>query len=210
MGEKRTVVEFDGCYWHACTLCRTPKENRSFNRIYQNRHVVLTGEQIRFIDECKNAVFRKRGMKCIRMKECQWKRVYTQNDPVREYIEKIKLEEKKDPLLTDIEHPYATTQECILTALANKSMFGIIICDIHVPDSKKHYFQEFAPIIKHANLNFEDIGRYMQEVATVKGIKVKDRRCVIDSYFGEHIGLIDEYLMWLLEKGLIVTKIHQI
>ena len=207
--EERTIVEFDGCYWHACNLCRSSKENQSFTRQHRNHTVVLTGEQVRYIDQCKNDVFKNRGMNVIRIKECNWNKMKKQNENVREYVLKKKLEEKEDPLLKNIERPYMTTQECITAALCNKQVFGVVICDIHVPEDRKEYFKDFAPIIKHANVNFDDIGDYMQKVATVSDISVKDRRCVIDSYYGEKIGLVDEYFVWLVEKGLVVTKIHK-
>ena len=67
---------------------------------------------------------------------------------------------------------------------------------------------DFAPIIKHANINLEDIGEFMKEVAERCKVKVKDRRCVFDSYYGEQFGLIDEYLVWLIKKGVVVDRIH--
>ena len=92
-------------------------------------------------------------------------------------------------------------------------MFGILVCDIRVLQEEddghlRYYFQDFAPIIKHATINYEDIGEFMQGVRDRSGIKVKDRRCVIDSYFGKGIGIIDKYLVWLLEKGLVIECIH--
>jgi len=38
--------------------------------------------------------------------------------------------------------------------------------------------------------------------------KVKDRRCVINSYFGKGTGVIEKYLAWLLEKGLVIDKVY--
>ena len=70
------------------------------------------------------------------------------------------------------------------------------------------YFEDFAPIIKHANINYKDIGEFMQGVSDRSGIKVKDRCCVIDSYFGKGVGLIDEYVVWLLNKGFMVDKVY--
>ena len=79
---------------------------------------------------------------------------------------------------------------------------------MHVPDELKEYFKDFAPIIKHASINIDDVGDFMKEVAERNKVKVKDRRCVIDSYYGKNIGLIDEYLVWLMEKGVVVDEIY--
>ena len=48
----------------------------------------------------------------------------------------------------------------------------------------------------------------MHVVSDRSGIKVKDRRCVIDSYCGKGVGLIDEYVVWLLNKGFMVDKVY--
>ena len=93
--------------------------------------------------------------------------------------------------------------------LQERKVLGIFVCDIRVPDDLRDSFQDFAPIIKHANINYDDIGEFMQEVADRTGIKVKDRQCVIDSFFSKGIALTDEYLVWLLEKGLVVDKVYK-
>ena len=104
--------------------------------------------------------------------------------------------------------PYITTKEAVLQGLLTEKVFGIIVCDLHVPDNLKEYFKDFAPIIKHANINLEDIGDFMEEVAQKSNVRVKDRRCVIDSYYGQQVGLIDEYMVWLIKKGVVVDRIH--
>ena len=92
-------------------------------------------------------------------------------------------------------------------------MFGTLVCDIIIPEDEdaecmRKYYEDFAPIIKHANFNYEDIGEFMQGVSDRSGIKVKDRCCVIDSYFVKGVGLIDEYVVWLLNKGFMVDKVY--
>ena len=85
-----------------------------------------------------------------------------------------------------------------------------VVCDIHCPEHLKKYFEDFAPIIKHANIKYEDIGEYMKDLADdLKIVFPKEgRKSVIDSYFGKNIALIDEYFVWLVKKGFIVTEIY--
>ena len=205
---EKTVVEFDGCHWHACS-CMPNNAKKTYSRTTRyGQTVILNSSQVRAIDRCKNDIYEKRGYKCIRMKECRWKKIKEDNASIAKYLKEHPLRQEDKKLQIDPEHPFLTYKDTILDGIRKGEVFGITICDIHVPDNKKEYFKEFAPIIKHANINFKDIGEYMQDVAKNSDITVKDRRSVIDSYFGKEVGLIDSYLRWLLEKGLIVTKIH--
>ena len=93
-------------------------------------------------------------------------------------------------------------------------MFGIVVCDVRVLTVEedggymRRYFEDFAPILKHAHINYKDIGIYMQDLADRSNITVNDRRAVIDSYYGAHIALIDEYIVWLHNKGCIISRIY--
>ena len=120
---------------------------------------------------------------------------------------------KVDPLVIDEQWSSLKGVPHLLQMLLAKKVFGILVCDIIIPDDEdaermKKYFKDFAPIIKHANINYEDIGEFMQGVSDRFGIKVKDRRCVIDSYFGKGVELIDEYVVWLLNKGFMVDNVY--
>ena len=118
-----------------------------------------------------------------------------------------------DPLVIDEQRSSLTTVPHLLQTLLAKKVFGILVCDIIIPEDEdaermKKYFEDFAPIIKHANINYKDIGEFMQGVSDRSGIKVKDRGCVIDSYFSKGVELIDEYVVWLLNKGFMVDKVY--
>ena len=113
-----------------------------------------------------------------------------------------------DPLVFDKKRTNLVQTLDLLEKLQEHTVFGILVCDIRVPDDLKDYFCDFPPIIKHANINYEDIGDYMQNVADRMGIKVKNRPCVIDSYFAKGIALTDKYLVWLLNKGLLVDRVY--
>eukprot|EP00112_Aurelia_sp_Birch-Aquarium-sp1_P012936 Seg2726.4 transcript_id=Seg2726.4/GoldUCD/mRNA.D3Y31 product="hypothetical protein" protein_id=Seg2726.4/GoldUCD/D3Y31 len=56
----------------------------------------------------------------------------------------------------------------------------------------------------------KDVGPYMQKVANKLGIKIgpEGRNMVIDSYFGENIGLTCDSIRQLLKMSLIVSNIH--
>ena len=85
---------------------------------------------------------------------------------------------------------------------------GIVICDLSVREEYREFFTDFAPIIKHAIINYEDIGTYMQEQYDRLGVVIKDRRAVIDSYCATNIALIDEYFVWLLSREVILERLR--
>ena len=200
----RHVVEFDGCYWHACEVCGAGQQ--SYGR-RKNGRMFLTREKHQMLYKLRYEILEMRGYSIHHMRKCQWTEMRRQNPTIDEYC-KPRASRRIDPLVFDKERPNLVQTLDLLEKLQERKVFGIVVCDIRVPDELKDYFSDFAPIIKHANINYEDIGDYMQNVADRMGIKVKNRRCVIDSYFGKGIALTDEYLVWLLNKGLVVDRVY--
>ena len=207
--KERHIVEFDGCYWHACNECGACPEG------YRNRYGVwVSADKQRIINECRYEILRKRGYIVHVMKECEWVRLKREDDDVRAYCQNY-ITTAVDPLVSDPERPYITSTRLLLDMLCDKRVFGIVVCDVRVPTVEedggylRRYFEDFAPIIKHAHINYNDIGIYMQDLADRSNITVNDRRAVIDSYFGTHIALIDEYVVWLRNKGCIISRIYK-
>ena len=208
--KERHVVEFDGCYWHACQDCGAAPEG------YPHKNGVwISADKKRVINECRYTLLEQRGYILHRMKECEWTRLKRENTCVREYIANSATNSVVDPLVIDPDRPYITSKDVLLDMLCNKQVFGIVVCDVRVPTVEedggylRRYFQDFAPIIKHAHINYKDIGLYMQELADTSNITVNDRRAFIDSYYGTHIALIDEYIVWLHNKGCISSRIYK-
>ena len=208
--KERHVVEFDGCYWHACQECGAcPEEG------YRTRYGVwISADKQRIINESRYDILRKRGYVLHVMKECEWTRLKREDNNVRAYCQHY-ISTEVDPLVSDPERPYITSTQLLLRMLCDKRVFGIVVCDVRVPTVEedggylRRYFEDFAPIIKHAHINYNDIGIYMQDLADKSDISVKDRRAVIDSYYGRHIALIDEYIVWLYNKGCIISRIYK-
>ena len=55
------------------------------------------------------------------------------------------------------------TKRQILEAIEDDLLFGLITCDLHVPDHLKTYFEELTPIFKNVDVTMGDIGPTMQE-----------------------------------------------
>ena len=195
----RHVVEFDGCYWHACSVCGAGPKNGHYGR---RGGGFITREKKQIIKQCRYDILEKRGYIVHRIRECEWNNMRRDYPTIDEFCKS--RSRKVDPLVVEKERSHITTSNWLLRMLKSQKVFGILVCDIKVPTDDggklRQYFQDFAPIIKHAVINYQDIGEFMQNVSDKYGIKVKDRRCVIDSYFGKRLAIIDEYMVWLLKK----------
>ena len=92
----------------------------------------------------------------------------------------------------------------------NEQIFGAVQVDLHVPDNLKPYFEEMAPVFKHATVTFDDIGQHMQNFVNESGVTFKDRYYLIGSMFAEKVLVITPLLKWYISHGIIVSKIHQL
>ena len=174
------VVEFDGCYWHAYRDCGACPEG------YRNRYGVwISADKQRIINECRYEIRQNRGYIVHAMKECEWTRCKREDRTVCAYCQHY-INTAVDSPVSDPDRPYITSTELLLDMLCDKRVFGIAGCDVRVPTVEedggymRRYFEDFAPILKHAHINYNDIGIYMQDLADKSNITVNDRRAVID------------------------------
>ena len=98
----------------------------------------------------------------------------------------------------------------ILEAIQEGSLFGLVECDIKVPEHLKDYFSEMTPIFKNTKVCRDDIGKAMKKYSEQNKLMSQPRRTLIGSYYGEKILLATPLLQWYLEHGLVVTKIYQV
>ena len=102
------------------------------------------------------------------------------------------------------------TEQEIIAACLNGRLFGIVECDLHVPDHLKNYFSEMPPIYKNTVVKESDIGSFMKGYLEATKTRFKPTRYLIGSMFGEKIALITPLLAWYLRHGVLVTKIYQV
>eukprot|EP00794_Sanderia_malayensis_P008689 gene8689-biopygen6973 len=182
---------------------------RFADKTYTRNGRRMTAAQVRAVHEARRTVLRQRGYRVITMKECIWReRCRRHDDPARAFVRERRREQENDPLERCADWVGYTTQETLIEALLQRKVFGLITCDVHVPEERREYFREFAPIIKHAYVNYADVGEFMQTVADENDITIKDRKCVIDSYVGRRIMIHDEYFVWLLEHDVECTRVY--
>ena len=102
------------------------------------------------------------------------------------------------------------TENEIIENVKNETIFGVVECDIRVPDDKKELFSEMCPIFKNADIPVEEIGEHMQQFVEANDLNKKPRRGLIGSMFGNKILLATPLLRWYLMHGLEVTQIYEV
>ena len=186
--ETRTAYQFHGCFWHGCPKCYDQNETNSVNG--KTMAVLLE-------DTKKNTAYLRRHVKVVEMWECDWKELRKEPD-VKSFLAPARRQK------------WNMTQNEILAAVIDGTLFGMIECDIHVPPELRPYFSEMQPIFKNANVSRDDIGPYMRQYAEENDIMSKPRRMLVGSYRGDKILLTTPLLRWYIAHGLVVDHVYQV
>ena len=178
--QTRTAYQFHGCFWHGCPKCHADPEETN----------PKNGKTMAMLlaDTKKHTAYLRRHVKVIEMWECQWKR-------------------ERDP---PPRQKWTMTQQQIIAAVVDGTLFGMIECDIRVPSELHAHFAEMQPIFKNATVTRDDIGPFMREYAEENDIMSTPRRMLVGSYHGKKILLSTPLLQWYLAHGLVVDHVYQI
>ena len=186
--ETRTAYQFHGCYFHGCTNCYEPQETNALN----GKTMAKLLE-----DTKKNTAYLQRHVKVVEMWECGWK-------------EKRKEPDVKSFLAPARRQKWKMTQQQIIAAVVDGTLFGMVECDVRVPSELRAHFAEMQPIFKNATVTRDDIGPFMRQYAEEHDIMSTPRRMLVGSYRGEKILLTTPLLQWYLAHGLVVDRVYQI
>ena len=178
--ETRTAYQFHGCFWHGCPKCHTDPEETN----PKNNKTMAT----LLADTKKHTTFLRRHVKVVEMWECDWKR-------------------ERDP---PPRQKWKMTQNEILTAVIDGTLFGMVECDVRVPDNLREYFSEMQPVFKNVTVTRDDIGPFMRQYAEENDIMSAPRRMLVGSYRGDKILLTTPLLRWYIAHGLVVDHVYQI
>ena len=186
--ETRTAYQFHGCYFHGCTNCYEPQETNALNG--KTMAKLLEDTQ-------KNTAYLQRHVKVVEMWECGWK-------------EKRKEPDVKSFLAPARRQKWKMTQQQIIPAVVDGTLFGMVECDVRVPSELRAHFAEMQPIFKNTTVTRDDIGPFMRQYAEEHDIMSTPRRMLVGSYRGEKILLTTPLLRWYLAHGLVVDRVYQI
>ena len=128
-------------------------------------------------------------------------------------------ETRKEPtakLFLDTESPirrgvkWELTQQQIIATVRAGTLFGLIECDVRVPEELRAHFAEMLPVFKNTTVTRDDIGPFMRQYAIDHDILTTPRRMLVGSYHGDKILLATPLLRWYLSHGLVVDRVYQI
>ena len=178
--ETRTAYQFHGCFWHGCPKCHTDPEETNPKNNKTMAELLANTKA--------HTAYLRRHVKVVEMWECEWKR--ERDPPPRQKCN--------------------MTQQQILAAVVDGTLFGMIECDIRVPSGLRAHFAEMQPVFKNANVSRDDIGPFMRNYAEENDIMSTPRRMLVGSYRGEKILLTTPLLQWYLAHGLVVDHVYQV
>ena len=178
--ETRTAYQFHGCFWHGCPKCHTDPEETNPKNNKTMAELLANTKA--------HTAYLRRHVKVVEMWECAWKR-------------------ERDP---PPRQKWNMTQQQIITAVVDGTLFGMVECDVRVPSELRAHFAEMQPIFKNTTVTRDDIGSFMQQYAEEHDIMSTPRRMLVGSYHGEKILLATPLLRWYLAHGLVVDRVYQI
>ena len=178
--ETCTAYQFHGCFWHGCPKCHTDPEETN----PKNNKTMAT----LLADTKKHTTYLRRHVKVVEMWECDWKR-------------------ERDPLPRQ---KWNMTQQQIIAAVVDGTLFGMVECDVRVPDNLHEYFAEMQPVFKNTTVTRDDIGPFMQQYAEENDIMSAPRRMLVGSFHGIKLLLATPLLRWYLAHGLVVDRVYQV
>ncbi|XP_071137847.1 uncharacterized protein [Mytilus edulis] len=198
-----TVYQFNGCYWHGhqCWMTKNVKDQK-----WQETR------QAKFDKTAKTTEFiRAQGYKVVEKWECHFRHEIRRNGQLKSFCHSRKPATPQRSV-TEIE---------ILEGVASGRLFGMVECDIRVPDewpshfqhptmTPYQYFEEMSPLFCTTDVPFEVIGEHMQEHVRRFELSEKPRRLLVGGMRGRQMLIATPLLKWYLEHGMLVTKIYQV
>ena len=174
--------------FHGCPKCYDQNETNSMN----GKTMATLLEKTR----C-NTAYLRRHVEVVEMWECEWKEIRNES------VVKTFLAPASRPRWT-------MTQQEIIAAVVDGTLFGMVECDVRVPEELQDYFSEMQPVFKNASITRDDIGPFMRQYAEEHDILSKTRVMLAVSFRGVKILLATPLLRWYLAHGLVVDRVYQI
>ena len=135
--------------------------------------------------------------------KCEWERHKHTNPQIRPFLSEKFIRNISNPFrgLTEI------TSADIEKAVKDGSLFGLVLCDIRVPEHLYDYFSEMPPIFKNAQVSREDVSDFMNNYAKRHNLLSQPRRTLIGSYFGKNNNILftTPLLQWYISNMVLLS-----
>ena len=198
-----TVYQFHGCYWHGheCWMTKNVKDQkwRETRQCKYDKTVKTT------------TLIQAQRYKVAEKWECHFRNEIRTNDNLKTFCDS-----RKPPT-----PQRSVTENEILEGVASGRLFGMVECDIRVPDkwpsyfhhptmTPYQYFEEMSPLFCTTDVPFDLIGEHMQDHVQRFELSEKPRRLLVGGIRGREMLIATPLLKWYLEHGMVVTKIYQV
>ena len=199
--ETLTAYQFQGCLFHGhecqitAGLTVNPLNGKSLDDL--SRKTEETTAYLRT----------EVGVTVVEVRECEWKAMKADNGDLRRFLRRRFPPKRTSPFSDDGDD---VTTASVIKAVRSNDLFGLVQCDITVPEASRARFAELQPIFKNAEVGRDDIGGYMRRYAEEHDLLRRPRRTLVASYEGRNILLATPLLRWYLHNGLEVTDIQQV
>ena len=138
-----TVYQFHGCFWHKhpCPIGEAPSR-LSGSRTNEDR------DRQRYEDTLRNDRYiRALGYKLVSVWECEWEKTVNDTPIIKGFLRGFFKEYYPRKRSLD--------RDSIISEVRDGRFFGLIECDIRVPDDRLKYFSEMSPIFKNVEVGRE-------------------------------------------------------
>ena len=190
-----TVSQFHGCSFHGHN-CHLTK-NQSCHPFNGKCFAELAAET-----EHKENYVKSLGYKLVVMRECEWYNLSSSIPEINSFCEDLqhRTMSKKNSM----------TEAEILDSMQKDQWFGLIECDISVPDHLYDKFSEMSPIFKNIPIGREHLTGHMKDFVMQHESLKHPQRILIGSMFGKQVLLMTPLAKFYLIHGMEITKIYQI
>ena len=89
----------------------------------------------------------------------------------------------------------------LIEKIQSDQLFGLVVCDVHVPEHLKSYYAQFPPVFKNVTVSLEDVGPHTKQLCERYGYLKKPQRTLITSFFGKQMLLTTSQIKWYLDHG---------
>ena len=159
--ETKTAYQFQGCFFHGCPCTR-----EEVNAVNGKPMAQLLAETR------KTTAYLRHFVKVVELWECEWKEM-RRAPTVRKCL---------DAAFPRRRHVrWTMTSQQILNGVRAGTVFGMIECDICVPEELREHFAEMQPVFKNISLIREDLGPFMRRYAEEHNIMSTPRRMLADN-----------------------------
>ena len=177
-----------GSFYHFCPSqeLRSSLTEEDIKRVSRRRE----------LEELRGSYIQEKGFTLNEMWECEWWRLYKNTTNVKLHIPE------------NFHYRRSLRKQQLIEGRKKGRLFGYVQCDIEVPENWRINFAIFPPIFKNTLVSQNDIGDLMKTNAEEGGTMSQPRKMLISSFTLQNGTLITPLLLFYLQLGLVVTKIH--